>query len=151
MLAEAIDRQQANRIKFDRFRVDLREGYRCEAKRRPQEGNHNASVSIICVPFRATGRAPEVTRGAGKGSRPNSRRHGIRPPLGRQQAAADPDAAYEAHCKAQALKIANAGQAREPSASQRLVDDEPEDADITDGDDQDHTPKKGKKKPSRRR
>jgi len=29
-----------------------------------------------------------------------------------QAAAADPDAAYEAHCKAQALKIANAGQAR---------------------------------------
>jgi hypothetical protein len=33
MLAEAIDRQQAKiESKFDRFRVDLREGYRCEAK-----------------------------------------------------------------------------------------------------------------------
>jgi hypothetical protein len=64
-----------------------------------------------------------------------------------QAAAADPDAAYEAHCKAQALKIANAGQARRGlPLLKRLVDDEPEDADITDGDDQDHTPKKGKKK-----
>jgi hypothetical protein len=65
----------------------------------------------------------------------------------RQAAAADPDAAYLAHCRAQALRIANAGQARRGMPLlKRLVDDEPDDADITDGDDQDHTPKKGKKR-----
>jgi hypothetical protein len=71
--------------------------------------------------------------------------------LARQQAAREPDREtdYGAWCRAQALKIANAG-----PLLKRLVDDEPEDADVTDGDDspvddKDHKKSRKRAKPAK--